>query len=54
MEIGSICFIRDDTNACYLIYPRKNEDEDYKGISDLQIVIFNKNTNKEERYALFN
>ena len=54
MEIGSSCFIMDDTNICYLIYPRKNENEDYRGISDLQIVIFNKDTNKEERYALFN
>ena len=42
----------DDTNVCYLIYPRKNQDS--RGIADMQIVIFNKNTNKEERYALFN
>ena len=54
IENGSTCFIMDETNRCYLIYPKKNEDDDYKGISDLQIVIFNKNTNKESRYALFN
>jgi hypothetical protein len=54
IEIGSTCFIMDEIYRCYLIYPRKNENEDYRGISDLQIVIFNKDTNKEDRYTVFN
>lgn len=51
MEVGSNCFKIDDSNICYLIYPKELNDS--KGMSDLQIVILNKDTNNEERYTVF-
>lgn len=51
MEIASNCFRIDHSNICYLIYPK--ELGGLKGIADLQIVILNEDTNKEERYAVF-
>ena len=51
MDIVSNCFRIDDNNICYLIYPK--ELDGAKGISDLQIVILNKDIDKEERYTIF-
>lgn len=51
MEIGSNLVQIDDSNICYLIYPKKLQGS--RGLSDLQIVILNKATNKEERYSVF-
>ncbi|SFD01677.1 hypothetical protein [Clostridium uliginosum] len=41
----------DKSSICYLILPK--EDEGTKGISHLQILILNKDTNKEEMYTVF-
>lgn len=51
VDIVSNVFRIDDSNICYLIYPKELDGS--KGISDLQIVILNKHTNKEERYFVF-
>ncbi|GAA0077018.1 hypothetical protein UT300005_13960 [Clostridium sp. CTA-5] len=51
MDIVSNCFKIDDSNVCYLIYPK--ESGGAEGISYLQIVILNKETNEEKRYTIF-
>lgn len=51
MEIGSNWVQIDDSNICYLIYPKKLEGS--RGLAGMQIVILNKGTNQEKRYSVF-
>jgi hypothetical protein len=51
MIAGSNCVQIDDSNICFLIYPKELDGN--KGTSGMQIVILNKDTNKEERYNVF-
>jgi tricorn protease-like protein len=51
MIAGSNCVQIDDRNICFLIYPKELDGKE--GTSGMQIVILNKDTNKEERYNVF-
>lgn len=51
MIAGANCVQIDDSNVCFLIYPKELDGN--KGTSGMQIVILNKDTNKEERYNVF-
>ncbi|WP_160684258.1 hypothetical protein [Clostridium sp. C2-6-12] len=51
MIAGSNCVQIDDSNICFLIYPKELDGN--KGTSGMQIVILNKDTNKAERYNVF-
>lgn len=53
-SIKNIVLIFTISGSCLIGCNNKNEKEDYRGISDLQIIIFNKDTNKEEICAIFN
>jgi hypothetical protein len=51
MIAGSNCIKIDNSNICFLIYPKELDGN--KGTAGMQVVILNKDTNKEERYNVF-